>query len=247
MEDIKVLGGRVRLYQPSKGFRTSLDSVMCAAALPSDLPKAARVLDLGCGVGGAAFCALWRFPDSWVTGIDIVPDFLELARLNAGLNDFQDRIDFIQDDVISYTKALEKPVFDAVICNPPFYEKGSYIRSPQPLKDTALGYAESQNGLEGWVKSALYALRPGGIFCLVHRAETLDKILQAFGTRFGAVEVMPLWPKKGEPARRVVLRCIKGRKSPLTLHPGICLHTQSGAYTKKAEAILRDADPLFPK
>jgi tRNA1Val (adenine37-N6)-methyltransferase len=56
--EIFVLDKKVRLLQPAGGFRTSLDSVMLAAACPTG--PGSRVLDMGCGVGGAAFFLFFR-------------------------------------------------------------------------------------------------------------------------------------------------------------------------------------------
>ena len=86
---IGVLGGHIRLKQPSHGFRTSLDSIMLAASVPSS--ATGRMLDMGCGVGGAGLPALWRCPGLSLTGIDNEQEFINLADGNALLNDMDDR------------------------------------------------------------------------------------------------------------------------------------------------------------
>ena len=77
-EEIYVLDKRVRLLQPEKGFRTAIDSVMLAAACPAR--GGTRVLDMGCGVGAAAFCLLDRMPGAFVCGIEIQSQYIELAQ-----------------------------------------------------------------------------------------------------------------------------------------------------------------------
>ena len=74
---------------------------------------------------------------------------------------------------------------------------------------------------------------------MIHRADQVDRIVQALGKRFGATEIIPLWPRQGEEAKRVIVRTRKNRKTPARLHPGIVLHDESGAYTDQADAILR--------
>ena len=49
------LGGRLTLSQPARGFRAGLDSVLLGAAVS---PGRTALLDMGCGVGTAAFVAL---------------------------------------------------------------------------------------------------------------------------------------------------------------------------------------------
>jgi len=51
--------------------------------------------------------------------------------------------------------------------------------------------------------------------------------------------VLPLWPKAGEPARRVLVQARKGSGAAFCLLPGLILHDTSGAYTQEADAILR--------
>lgn len=63
-------------------------------------------------------------------------------------------------------------------------------------------------------------------------------IIQALGKRFGAVEIIPLWPRAGV-AKRVILRAIRNRKTPTVIHPGLVLHEADGAYTAAAENIVR--------
>ena len=95
--EIYVLDKKVRLLQPADGFRTSLDSVMLAAACPAQGGE--RVLDMGCGVGGALFCLLHRVPECYLTGIDIQSLCIELANKNKSLNNNTIRCEFICGDV----------------------------------------------------------------------------------------------------------------------------------------------------
>lgn len=75
---------------------------------------------------------------------------------------------------------------------------------------------------------------------MIHRADMVDKIIQGLGRKFGAIEIMPLYPKIGQEAKRVIIRAIKDRKTSARLHAGIILHQENGGYTTAADAILRD-------
>ncbi|MBI2234083.1 MAG: methyltransferase [Micavibrio aeruginosavorus] len=238
-EEIFVLDQTVRLLQPDGGFRTSLDSVMVAAACPAE--AGSQVLDLGCGVGGAAFCLMRRVDNLFITGIDIQPDYIDLARQNAALNSNTDRCEFIVDNVGTFRFSLPDQRVDHVLCNPPFLEAGTYTPSPDQGRATALGHADQDIVLKDWIDCAFDSLKSGGSLTLIHRADFVDKIIQALGKRFGQTEIIPLWPRAGDPAKRVIVRTRKDRRSPARIHPGLVIHNPDGSYTAEAEKVLREA------
>lgn len=236
-EPIYVLGKRVRLYQPEQGFRTSLDSVMLAAACP--VKRGQSVLDLGCGVGSAGLCVAARVPGIALTGIDIQADHVVLAEKNAEMNGVV--ACFTCSDIRNYQGAQQ----DHVIANPPFSEAGKHMPSPSSAKALARGHIDADLKLKDWVDAGFRNLKNGGSLTVIHMAGETHTILQALGKRFGAVEIIPLWPREGVPAKRVILRAIKNRKTPTIVHPGLVLHEADGAYTAAAEKILRGAEALI--
>jgi tRNA1(Val) A37 N6-methylase TrmN6 len=237
-EEIFVLDRRVRLLQPPGGFRTSLDSVMLAAACPAQAGE--RVLDMGTGVGGAAFCVLARVPGAAVTGVEVQSLYHGLAVRNIALNGAEGRADFILADIRDFE--AEAP-FDHVICNPPYLDAGTHTRSPDEGRSIALGHRDEAMGVKDWIDAGFRLLKSNGTLAVIHRADTVDKIVAALGRRFGATEIIPLWPRAGENAKRVIVRAVRDRRSPATLRAGIVLHEGEG-YTAAAERILRDAQAI---
>jgi HemK-related putative methylase len=80
------------------------------------LPPQARVLDLGTGSGvGAVFSAR---RGAAVTAVDINPEAVRCARMNALLNRLEDRIEVLQGDLFS---PLSVERFDLILFNPPFH------------------------------------------------------------------------------------------------------------------------------
>lgn len=238
-EEIFVLNKRVRLLQPPKGFRTSLDSVMLAAACTAK--EGDHVLDMGAGVGGASFC-LFKRVGCAVTGVELQPDYANLAQQNVPLNDANGKVQFIQSDIRDYK--TDTP-FDHVICNPPYFEAGGHTVSPDALRAHALGHQDEDMSVKDWVDAGFKNLRSGGSLTMIHQASMTDDIIQALGRRFGAVEIIPLWPRLGEAAKRVIVRARKDRQTPCTLHPGLVLHEAGGGYTPETDGILRDMAPLL--
>jgi tRNA1(Val) A37 N6-methylase TrmN6 len=237
-DEIHVLDHRVRLLQPVGGFRTSLDSVMLAAACPAQGSE--TLLDLGCGVGGAGFCVLARAPGTHLTGVDIQPDHIDLAVQNIALNNMEGRCSFIPGDI----RSLNIKEFDHVICNPPYLDAGTHTPSPSVPKATALYHGDEDRSVKDWVEAGFRNLKNGGSFTIIHRADHTDKIIQSFGKKFGAIEIIPLWPRTGEAAKRVIIRAIKNRKTPAKIHAGLVLHNADGSYTEQADKILRGGQAM---
>jgi len=234
-QEIYVLNKRLKLRHTVKGFKTSIDSVLLAAACPARTGD--HILDLGCGVGGAGLSVLTRIDGLRLTGVEIQDDHVELAQENAIANAFQDKCDFITSDIRDYRS---DNTFDHVICNPPYLESGKHLRSPSEENAIAMGHAEGENlTVKDWIDCAHHCLKSNGSLTMIHRADKIDKIIQALGKRFGAVDVIPLWPKRGEAAKRVIVRAIKHRKSPAHILAGLVLHREDGEYTEAAENILR--------
>ncbi|WP_395017298.1 tRNA1(Val) (adenine(37)-N6)-methyltransferase [Dongia sp.] len=231
-----LLDGRVEVAQPADGYRVAVDAVLLAAAV--DAPEGGSVLDLGCGVGSVGLCLAWRRPDLRVTGLDREPVFAACARANAARNGMAARLVIFEADL----RAPLPQKFDQVAMNPPYLKAGTATVSAHPLKAAAT--AESEAKLADWIAAARDALKPGGILTLIHRADRLDDVLAAVGRSFGGIAILPIHPKQGRAAKRILLRAQLGSGEPLAILPALVLHADDGAFTPAAESILRDGKAL---
>jgi len=60
-----------------------------------------------------------------------------------------------------------------------------------------------------WVDTAERILRSGGSLTLIFQAEGIADVLQACDPGFGAVAIMPIYPKPGLPAIRILVRALR--------------------------------------
>jgi tRNA1(Val) A37 N6-methylase TrmN6 len=238
------LDGRVRLYQPTRGYRAGLDAALLAAAI--ELKANDTALEAGCGPGAALLQVAWRTqaPDHAgpiLVGVERDPAALALARRNIALNGQAARVQAISGDIATpFSKLLpDSPLtpFDAVFANPPFFDDPASVRGPAPERR---GAYIADAGLKAWTVFMLKAARQGGRITLVHRADRLADILAHLGEGAGSFRIRPVQPFADQPAKRALVRAIKGGKAPLLLLPPLVLHARDGSkHTPEAEAILR--------
>jgi tRNA1(Val) A37 N6-methylase TrmN6 len=230
-----VLGGRVRLRQPARGYRAGLDAALLAAAC--DARPGERVLEAGCGAGAALLAAAVRRPAADFTGLERDPAAAALARENLALNGLGGRVRVIEGDAAGRFAALGLAAFDAAIANPPFFDDPATLRAPAPERR---GAWIAEAGLGAWTAFLLKAVREGGAITLIHRADRLADILALLGKGAGSFQIRPVHPFADAPAKRVLVRAIKTGKAPLQLAPPLILHARDGGkHTSEAEAILR--------
>ncbi|MBI1213923.1 MAG: methyltransferase [Alphaproteobacteria bacterium] len=240
LTDDEFLGGRVKLWQPKAGFRAGLDSVMLAAAVPAK--RGARVCDLGIGVGTAALCLAARVADVHITGLEIDHDLAELARANGARNACES-FEVVDGDVFARPRQLPRQAFDHVITNPPFFDIARGTRAP--LASKARATSAHRKDLEAWFRFARALVKGEGWVTAILPPDQLTIALGALAPHGQGVEVVPLWPKTGEPAKRIIIRVRMNARAPLRLLPGIVLHRPDGGPTREAEAILRRGEALF--
>ena len=235
-----LLDGRVRLRQPAGGYRAAIDPVLLAAAVPA-LPGE-TVADLGCGVASAGLCLLRRLPKVRVVGLEVQPRLVTLARQNGELNDVGSDLAAHQGDVRDPPACFGSGRFDHVMMNPPYLDPAAARVSHDKARRIAT--VEGAASLDDWMRCGMLLLRPKGSLTLIHRADRLEEILTLCAAGCGSLTVLPLWPHRGEPAKRVIVQARKGTAAPLRLLPGLVLHRDDGSYSKAAEAVLRAAKPL---
>ncbi len=239
--ETSILRGQVKLLQPRHGFHASSDTVLLATAAT---PFAqGQVLDVGCGVGSVGLSVALKKSDIKLIGIDIQPEMVALAQRNAVLNGIEERCTFYSGDIGADT-ALPANGFDLVVTNPPFQAEGRHI--PASLESKAFAHGEDASGvtLKKWCKYLHNKLKQGGRMVMIHRADRLDEIIQILTERrwFGGLTILPIHPRQGEPAKRVLVTARKERYAPLVLKSGLVMHEMDGSPTPAASSILEGRD-----
>jgi tRNA1(Val) A37 N6-methylase TrmN6 len=244
LTDDLALGGRLRLLQPRRGHRFGHDAILLAAATPAIAGD--RVADLGAGVGTAGLALAVRVDGARVTLVEIDARLAALAGENAMRNSLAGRVDAVALDIAAPLDAfaaagLAAESCDIVMMNPPFHDAGKLQASPDACRRRAHEIEAAK--LTDWAAAARRLLRPGGVLTLIFRADGLPALLDLVDG-FGGVTVMPVHPKPGAPAIRVLLAALKGSRAPFAIREGLVLAGSDGTPTARTEAILRQGQAL---
>jgi len=230
-----LLNGQVRLLQPVKGYRIGMDGALLAAGAASMAgDKPLKVLELGCGVGGAMLSLAARRPNLRLTGIERDAATFRLTQENIRLNGREDQA--LNGDIGAGFKAFGLERFDLVLSNPPYFDDPTLLRAPHERKRPAW---IADDGLGAWLEFAQAAVKDGGEILFIHRADRLSDILSGL-TKCGSFIIRPIQPFAGKDAKRVLVRAKRLGKAPLRLLPPLILHDQGERkHTPEVEAILR--------
>ena len=243
--DDTVLDGRLRLRQPRQGHRAGHDAILLAAA--TGAKPGEHAVDLGAGVGAAGLALASRVEGLRVTLVDIDPALVKLASHNAEKNSLAERVISIALDIGAPARAfanagLTPGSAHRVLMNPPFNDAARQNTSPDARR--RLAHVAAPDVLAVWARAAARLLRARGVLTLIWRADGLADVLQALGGGFGGVAVMPVHPKPGAPAIRILVRAVKGSRAPLALHPGLVLNDENNRPAAMADAVLRGRSVL---
>ena len=205
-------------------FPLSTDSTVLADFVR--LPRQARVLDLcsGCGTIGMLLCA--KDPGCNVTGIELDQAAHATALKNRAANNLDARLHSICGDIRAIDALVSMDGFDICVSNPPYFTAGLLSRA------TPLARHEQSCTLDDLMRAAVFSLRYGGDFYLVHKPERLAEIFTtACKYKLEPKRLRLLRHKENGPVSLVLVQCRKGAKPGLTWEEA-SLFGPDGQYTQ---------------
>lgn len=236
-----LLNKKVTIYQPVEGYRASTDAVILSS-LVSQLKNGEKILDVGSGTGAISLCLAERFKlyNPQIIGLELQAELAQLANLSAAANDFN-FLQYINVDIRHKLPAnLPNCSFNHVITNPPYAQND--MPSPNSSKATAHNFEAFS--LTSWIDFCIKMLAPKGHFYIINRAEAITEILASIHGKLGDIQIIPLFSKSGQVAKRVMIKAQKDSKAPSIIHTGFVVHDEDGEYTNAAYKILREGQGL---
>ncbi len=203
-----LLRGALKIKQPEaqEGLRVNIDTILLAHF--TQPKKSEKILELGCAHGAISLILAKRGFD--VTGIDIQPHLIELAKENAEFNGIN--AVFETADLREYKKLWAAQSFDRIVINPPYFEAdaGSKI---SPSEAVASARQDTDCNLEDVVAAARYLLKNKGRLDMImtaSRAAELFELLER--NNIGVKKVRFVHPKPLSEASVVLIEAVRAAK-----------------------------------
>ncbi len=232
-----LLGGRVLYRQLEQGYRTGIEPVLLAAAVPARPGQS--VVEGGTGAGAGLLCLAARVAGLAGLGLEIDPALVQVAGGNFAANGCAG-LTAREADVQDWRA---DNLFDHAFANPPWHDPGGPA-SPDPGRRRAKQALPGQ--LVHWAAALGAGLRKGGTLSMILPATSLAAgcaAMQAAGCP--QISLLAFWPRAGQAAKLIILRGVRGGGGKATVLPGLVLHEADGRYTEQADDVLRRGASLM--
>jgi release factor glutamine methyltransferase len=132
--------------------------------------KSVKIADIGTGSGAIAIALAAHLPQAAITALDISPEALTIATINAREHNVAARIRFLQSDLLSALDH-EAETFDAIVSNPPYVAESDHATLHPQVRDyePATALFAGETGLDIYhrlIPQAHNALKPTGLLAL---------------------------------------------------------------------------------
>ena len=234
----KILGGDITLFQPNKGFRVSIDSIL----LSSSVKKYTNCMEFGTGSGVILIYLSKKFPNATIIGIEKNSELVKLAKKNLLENNITANTASVLCMDLSNQLFLKEynNKLDRIIMNPPYFSSDRVITSANISKASA----RYEINIDQWFIAAYKKLKSKGYLNFIFRTENLDMILSKLYDAWGEIKIFPLWPKLNTKSKLMIIQARKNAKSGAQVLPGLILHNSDGSYTQACNSILNNKSDI---
>ncbi|GAB4415454.1 MAG: methyltransferase [Thermodesulfovibrionales bacterium] len=215
----------IKIYQPRHGYRFSVDALLLYSFV--DIPRAARIADLGAGSGIVGLLLAKKYPDAEVILFELQDSLASLARKNIGLNSLEERVTIIKADIRDISSTAS---YDIVVSNPPFRKERSGLISHD--EERAIARHEIRLKLDELVGAADHLLRPKGRFFLIYHPSRLIELMKISEKRGMEIKRLRFVHSSARTdAKMVMIEIVKHGRTGLTIERPFYIYDESGGYS----------------
>lgn len=229
------LEGSLIVYQPEKGFRFSIDSVLLAHFLT--LKPKELILEVGAGSGIISLIALKRFPKCRIFALEVESLFVECLKKNVSENNLENKLFTIKGDIKS--PPFRREIFDVVFSNPPYFKSKAGRKSPYEIENIA---RRNENfDLNEFLKNVSSLLKNRGRFYLIFTALRLAELIYSLKKNKLEPKLLRLvYSYPGSEAKLVLLSAVKFAGEELRILPPLYIYdSPKGNYTEEVKNFLK--------
>jgi tRNA1Val (adenine37-N6)-methyltransferase len=224
------------IFQRRRGHRHSTDDLLTAWYAVTKVKTAARLLDLGTGIGSVGLLTLWCMQGATLTAIEAQDVSFRLLRENVDANDLASRVAIVHGD-LRHT-AIEEETFDLVTGSPPYFDVKKGIVPADSQK--AHARFELRGDVRDYCRAARRALAAGGrfVFCFptVQRARALHA---CEASHLPIVSMRDVIPKEGTAPLFSLFHCRRVEdddETPVEVEPPYVVRDANGVQTAEHAA-----------
>jgi tRNA1Val (adenine37-N6)-methyltransferase len=194
------------IHQDRCAMKVGTDGVLLGAwASVEHLEPCHRILDIGTGTGLIALMAAQRSRAA-IVGIDLDEAAVTQATENAACSPWSHRIRMVRGDIRSITHELSsddnRPQFDALLCNPPYFENA--LRCPDAQR-TMARHTDTLT-FDELARSAAELLTPEGELSVVIPFDrAMDMTVSAASHGLFATRQTIVCPYEGAKPKRILM------------------------------------------
>jgi tRNA1(Val) A37 N6-methylase TrmN6 len=238
-----IFGGTIRVLQPRKGYRFSVDSILLARF--AQISKGDRVLELGAGAGVISIAIAAMHQPREVVALELQPALIEMIRRNAELN----RIETVRSVTGDLRKIphpqIARESFDVVIANPPYRASNTGRISPNAARRVAR--SEASATLEDFVAAASRCARRGARAAFVFAADRTAELISTLREhRLEPKRIRFVHSYNDASANTILIEARKYGGVEVAIAPPLILFDAPGVYTREAREILGDVASPAP-
>lgn len=195
-----------------------------------------RILDIGTGTGVLSLMFAQRYPEAQITAVEIDDNAVLDAQRNFAESKFSDRITLHHTSFQEFLKGQITPLFDSVICNPPYFDKS--------LECPDLGRSRARHSsslpFDVLARGAYDLLVDGGVFSVCIPPEVLDVF--SAECAFAGFALKDCYQIKSLPhkaPKRYVLVHQKGLKQPARSYT-YCMRNEDHSRSEWYKELMKD-------
>lgn len=233
------------VHQDRCAMKVGTDGVLLGAW--AAVAQASAILDIGTGTGVLAMMLAQRNLQAQVHAVEVEAAAFEQAKENIMRCPWANRIEAHHMPVQEFASSYKGPLFEAICCNPPFFEAG---------KSTAIKNAARQAArvtdllsFEDLLEAAFGLLAAKGVFSVllpVQEGERFVALAKTYG--FHLAELRKIYPRVGsKKVKRLLIALVKAPVAEPVLVDFYIrkIGKEYHDYTPEYEALHRDFYIIF--